>query len=142
MTKTPVFLTAKGTRKINARLFQQSIAEFLIQEALETTKGIKINGINITNIRYADDTVLLAASEYELQAVNIKAEGTKLEEVEYKYLGQWITADGRCLEEVKRRIGRAKSKFWELKELIRKDLNIKLKKRILETHLFDSQLWL
>lgn len=56
---------------------------------------------------------------------------------EYKYLGQWITADGRCLEEVKRRIGRAKSEFWELKELIRKDLNIKLKKRILETYIFS-----
>jgi len=147
-------------------------SEFLIQEALESTKGIKINGINITNIRYADDTVLLAESEDELHgmitklcdscanygmslnakktkvmlirkgnedhAVDIKAEGTRLEEVEeYKYLGQWITADGRCLEEVKRRIGRAKSEFWELKELIRKDLNIKLKKRILETYIFS-----
>jgi len=35
----------------------------VIQEALEGRKGYKINGIDITNIRYADDTVLLAESE-------------------------------------------------------------------------------
>ena len=29
--------------------------------------GIKINGININNIRYADDTVLNAHSQKELQ---------------------------------------------------------------------------
>ena len=35
--------------------------------ALDEMEGIKVNGRNITNIRYADDTVLLATSEENLQ---------------------------------------------------------------------------
>ena len=34
---------------------------------LEHLEGIKIGGINMNNIRYADDTVLLADSEEKLQ---------------------------------------------------------------------------
>ena len=43
--------------------------EYLIREALEDEKGININGQNITNcnIRYADDTIILAESEQQLQ---------------------------------------------------------------------------
>ncbi|KAG1680488.1 Methylcrotonoyl-CoA carboxylase subunit alpha, mitochondrial [Nymphon striatum] len=50
---------------------------------------------------------------------------------------QWITSDGKCIEEVKRRIGRAKGELWELKELLRKDLKIKVKKKILHTYIFS-----
>ncbi|GFS03872.1 hypothetical protein ElyMa_001160500 [Elysia marginata] len=32
-------------------------------------RGIRIGGVNINNLRYADDTVLLAESESELQAI-------------------------------------------------------------------------
>ena len=39
-------------------------------------KGIKINGININNIRYADDTVLIADSVKELQHLVDKVEAT------------------------------------------------------------------
>ena len=35
---------------------------YLIIEALEDGEGININGQNITNIRYADDTIILAVS--------------------------------------------------------------------------------
>ena len=41
--------------------------EYLIRQALEDGKGININGQNITNIRYADDTIILAESEQQLQ---------------------------------------------------------------------------
>ena len=34
---------------------------------LEDGKGININGQNITNIRYADDTIIFAESEQQLQ---------------------------------------------------------------------------
>ena len=34
---------------------------------MKTTQGVKINGENINNIRYADDTVLIADSEENLQ---------------------------------------------------------------------------
>ena len=41
--------------------------ERMIEEALQGKRGIQINGENMTNIRYADDTVLMAENEQELQ---------------------------------------------------------------------------
>ena len=35
-------------------------SEFVIKEAMENVDGIKFNGINITDLRYADDAVLVA----------------------------------------------------------------------------------
>ena len=39
----------------------------MILRNLENYPGVKINGENINNIRYADDTVLIADSEEDLQ---------------------------------------------------------------------------
>ena len=55
----------------------------------------------------------------------------------YKYLGSWIYEDGRCLEEIKCRIGQAKMSFLENKELLRSNINITVKKKIIETHIFS-----
>ena len=41
-------------------------SEMILQE-LEVEKGLKVGGQNITNLRYADDTVLLAKSVEDLQ---------------------------------------------------------------------------
>ena len=38
----------------------------------ETQAGIKISGRNINNLRYADDTTLMAESEEELKSVLMK----------------------------------------------------------------------
>ena len=38
----------------------------------ETQAGIKIAGRNINNLRYADDTTLMAESEEELQSLLMK----------------------------------------------------------------------
>ena len=35
-------------------------SEFMIAEALERESGIKFNGINVTNLKFADDAVLVA----------------------------------------------------------------------------------
>ena len=35
-------------------------SEYMIKEAMENVEGIKFNGINITDLRYADDAVLIA----------------------------------------------------------------------------------
>ena len=46
----------------------------------ETQAGIKIAGRNINNLRYADDTILMAESEEELKSflMNVKEESEKV----------------------------------------------------------------
>ena len=46
----------------------------------EAQTGIKIAGRNINNLRYADDTTLMAESEEELKSLlmKVKAESEKL----------------------------------------------------------------
>ena len=95
----------------------------------EAQAGIKIVGRNINNLRYADDTTLMAESEEELKSllmkVKVKSEkvGLKLNIQKTKimasgpitsweidgetvsdfiFLGSKITADGDCSHEIKR----------------------------------------
>ena len=98
----------------------------------EALAGIKIAGININTLRYADDTTLMAESEEELKSLLMKVKeesekvGLKLniqktkimasspitsweidgETVEtvadFICLGSKITADGACSLEIKR----------------------------------------
>ena len=100
----------------------------------ETQAGIKIAGSNINNLRYADDTTLMAESEEELKSLLMKVKeksekvGLKLniqkmkimasgpitswqidgETVEtgsdFTFLGSKITADGECSHEIKRHL--------------------------------------
>ena len=44
----------------------------------ETQAGIKIAGRNISNLRYADDTTLMAESEEELKSLLMKEESEKV----------------------------------------------------------------
>ena len=49
-------------------------AEYIMRNAglEETQAGIKIAGRNINNLRYADDTILMAESEEELKSLSMK----------------------------------------------------------------------
>ena len=108
----------------------------------EAQARIKIAGRNINNLRYADDTTLMAESEEELKShlMTVKEEsenfGLKLiiqktrimasghvtswqidgEAVEtvadFIFLGSRITADGDCSHEIKRRLLLVKKKLW------------------------------
>ena len=42
-------------------------SEIILREELENENGIQVGGHSITNIRYADDTVLFSESEKDLQ---------------------------------------------------------------------------
>ena len=42
---------------------------------VEAQAGIKVAGRNISNLRYADDTTLMAESEEELKSLLIKVRG-------------------------------------------------------------------
>ena len=95
----------------------------------EAQAGIKIAGRNINNLRYADDTTLMAESEEELKSLLMKVKeeslkvGLKLNIQKTKimpsspitswqkdgetvaaliFLGSKITADGDCSHEIKR----------------------------------------
>ena len=95
----------------------------------EAQAGIKIAGRNINNLRYADDTTLMAESEEELKVkverekvglkLNIQKtkimasgpitswqiDGETVETVaEFVFGGSKITADGDCNHEIKRQL--------------------------------------
>ena len=100
----------------------------------ETQAGIKIAGRNINNLRYADDTTLMAESEEEIKSLLMKVKvesekvGLKLNIQKTKIMasgsitsweidgetvetvsdcileGSKITADGDCTHEIKRRL--------------------------------------
>ena len=61
----------------------------------EAQAGIKIDGRNINNLKYADDITLIAESEDELKSLLMKVAQTI-------FLGFKITADGDCSHEIKR----------------------------------------
>ena len=76
----------------------------------ETPAGIKIAGRNINNLRYADDTTLMAQSEEELKSLLMKVKeeseeiGLKLDIQETKIMASdpitsWQT-DGETMETV------------------------------------------
>ena len=100
----------------------------------EAQTGIKIAGRNINNLRYADDTTLMAESEEELKSLLMKVkeesekvvlklniqktkimasgpitlwqiDGETVETVrDFIFLGSKITADGDCSHEIKRHL--------------------------------------
>ena len=100
----------------------------------EAQAGIKISRRNINNLRYADDTTLIAESEEELKSLLMKVkeesekvglkfniqktkiiasgpitlwqiDGETVETVtDFIFLGSKLTADGDCSHEIKRRL--------------------------------------
>ena len=107
----------------------------------ETQAGIKTAGRNINDLRYADDTTLIAESEEELKSLLMKVkeesekagfkfniqktkimasgpitswelDGETVETVsDFIFLGSKITADGDCSHEIKRRYS-LEEKLW------------------------------
>uniref|UniRef100_A0A8C0ACV3 Reverse transcriptase domain-containing protein n=1 Tax=Bos mutus grunniens TaxID=30521 RepID=A0A8C0ACV3_BOSMU len=131
---TDWFQIGKGVRQgyiLSPCLFN-FYAEYIMRNAglEETQAGIKIAGRNINNLRYADDTTLMAESEEELKSLLMKVKeesekvGLKLNiqktkimasgpitswEIDGKqcqtlFWGSKITADGNCSHEIKRRL--------------------------------------
>jgi len=67
----------------------------------------------------------------------ITINGAALEQVsQYKYLGSWMTENGRCELDIKTRIAMAKDTFWKHKELLKGNINLQVKKRILCCYVF------
>ena len=135
---TDWFQIGKGVRQgcILSSCFFNLHAEYIMQSARldEAQAGIKVAGSNINNLRYADDTTLMAESEEELKSllVRVKEEsekvGLKLNTQKTKIMasspiiswqidgetmktvrdfifwGSRIIADGDCSHEIKRHL--------------------------------------
>ena len=70
----------------------------------------------------------------EDKVINVILRGKNIEQVDkFRYLGAWITNDGRMEMEIKARIAMAKEAFCKRKELLTKSFSRTLKKRIVKT---------
>jgi Reverse transcriptase (RNA-dependent DNA polymerase) len=74
--------------------------------------------------------------------VEIMVDGQRIEQVKkFKYLGSMITEDGRCIEDVKQRIGMAKEAFNKRRELMTKSMSRKIKKIMVKTLVWPVALY-
>ena len=125
----------------------------------ETQAGIKIAGRNINNLRYADDTTLMAESEKELKSLlrKVKEESEKVgiklniqktkimascpitswqidgetmeTESDFIFLGSKITEDGDCSHEIKRHLLLGRKVMTKLDSIL-KSRNITLPTKV------------
>ena len=132
----------------------------------ETQAGVKIARRNINNLRYADDTTLMAESEEELKSLLMKVKekrekvGLKLiqktkimasgpitswqidgETVEtvsdFIFLGSKITADGDCSHEIKRRLLLGKKVMTNLDTILKsRDSTLPTEVRLIKAMVF------
>src|SRR5574341_32843 len=129
----------------------------------ETQAGIKIAGRNINNLRYADDTTLMAESEEELKSLlKVKEESEKVDlklniqktkimasgpitsrEIDgetvsdFIFLSSKITADGDCSHEIKRRLLLGKKVMSNLDSIFKsRDITLPTKVRLVKAMVF------
>ena len=132
----------------------------------EAHAGIKIAGRNINNLRYADDTTLMAESEEQksllmkvkeeskkvclklnIQKTKImtsspvtswKIDGETMETVtDFIFLGSKITADGDCSHEIKRHLLLERKVMTNLDNILnRKDITLPTKVRLVKAMVF------
>ena len=118
----------------------------------EAQAGIKIAGRNISNLRYADDTTLMAESEEELKSLLIKVKEERekadlklniqktkimasspiiswqkdMEKVEavrdFTFLGSKITVDGDCSHEIKRLLLLGRKAMTNLDSILKRSI--------------------
>ena len=124
----------------------------------EAQAGIKIAGRNINNLRYADDTTLMAESEEELKSLLMKVKeesekvGLKLNiqktkimasspitlweidgetVADFIFLSSKITADGECSHEIKRCLLLGKTVMTNLDSILKsRDITLPTKIRL------------
>ena len=130
----------------------------------ETQAVIKIAGRNITNLRYADDTTLMAESEEELKSLLMKVKeesakaGLKLKiqktkitvsgpitswqvdgetVTDFIFLGSKITADGDSSHEIKRYLPLGRKAMTNLDSIFKsRDITLPTKVRLVKAIVF------
>ena len=130
----------------------------------EAQAGIKTTGKNINNLRYADDTTLMAESEEELKSLlmkvkvesekvglNLNIQKTKIMAsgpitsweidgatvADFIFLGSKITADGGCSHEIKRRFLLGRKVMTNLDSILKsRDITLPTKVRLIKAMVF------
>ena len=131
----------------------------------KTQTGIKVARRNINNLRYADDTTLMAESEEELNSLLMKVESEKVglklniqkpkimasgsitsweidgETVEtvtdFIFLDSKITADGDCSHEIKRRLLLGRKVMTNLDSILKsRDITLSTKIHLVKAMVF------
>ena len=130
----------------------------------EAQAGIKIARRNINNLRYADDTTLMAESEEELKSLLMKVKkesqkvGLKLNiwktkimtsgpmaswqidgetVTDFIFLGSKITADGDCNHEIKRHLLLRRKPMTNIDSLLkRRDITLLTKVSLVKSLVF------
>ena len=119
----------------------------------EAQAGIKIAGRNINNLRYADDTTLMAESEkvglkLNIQKTNIMAsgpitswqiDGETMDTVTDFILGgsSKITADSECSHEIKRHLILGRKVMTNLDRILKsRDITLPTKVRLVKAMVF------
>ena len=121
----------------------------------EAQAGIKIAGRNINNLRYADDTTLMAESEEELKSLLMKVkekseetgsapitswhiDGETMETVTDFILGaSKITADGDCSHEIKRHLLLGRKVMTNLDHILKsRDITLPTKAHLVKAMVF------
>ena len=122
----------------------------------EAQAGIKIDRRNINNLRYADDTTLMAESKEELKSLltKVKEESEKADKLNIQkmkimasgpiiswqidgetmetvtgfiFLGSKITADGECSHEIKRHLLLGRKAMTNLDSILKTDITLSTK---------------
>ena len=137
----------------------------------EAQAGIKLAGRNINNLRYADDTTLMAESEEELKNLltKVKEESEKVglklniqktkimasspilswqidaETVEtvadFIFGGSKITADGDCSHEIKRHLVLGRKVMTSLDSILKRDITLPTKVRLVKANVFPGVIY-
>ena len=135
----------------------------------EAQAGIKIAGRNINNLRYADDTTLMAESEEKLKSLLMKVKeesekvGLKLSIQKMKIMasgpitsweidgetvsdfilgGSKITADGDCSHEIKRRLLLGRKVMTKLDSILKsKDITLPTKVHLVKGMVFPAVMY-
>ena len=128
----------------------------------EAQAGIKISGRNVNNLRYTDDTTLMAESKEELKTLLLKVglkfniqktkimasstitswqiDGETMETVEdFMFWGSKITADGDCSHEIKRCLLLGRKAMTNLDSILkRRDITLPTKVCLVKAMVFSS----
>ena len=146
----------------------------MIMRKINHMDGVKLGGLNVNNIGYADDTAIVADSEEQLQnlidAITEESRKFSLEinkrktfsmniskrnaspkckiEIEIKqvdkfqYLGSLITSDAKSGQEIKRRIGIAKTAFKFMSNvLIPRNIKGQTKLRLIKCYIWSTMMY-